>query len=163
MDFVNRGKITNHLILKWGNHSVISRWVIITWTFKKKKTEESFRDAAAEEMKQKQRSKACGVWVRRAWLSTAYPEGGEKVLQEVECKWHLEAENDSKPRARKESGTSILLLCMLSCSVVSNSLQPHGLYPSSVHGIFQARILQLIGTEFCQQPEEAWNRFSSKI
>ena len=37
------------------------------------------------------------------------------------------------------------VLCCLSCSVVSDSLKPHGLYSllgSSVHGILQARILE---------------------
>ena len=39
-----------------------------------------------------------------------------------------------------------LFLCMLSRSVTSTSLQPHGLYPpdSSVHGIFQARLLEWV-------------------
>ena len=39
------------------------------------------------------------------------------------------------------------VLCCVSCSVVSDSLQPHGLYSllgSSVHGILQARILQWV-------------------
>ena len=38
-------------------------------------------------------------------------------------------------------------LCCVSRSVVSNSLQPHGLYSppgSSVHGILQARILEWV-------------------
>ena len=41
-------------------------------------------------------------------------------------------------------------VCVCACSVVSNSLQPHELYPagSSVHGIFQARILEWIAISF---------------
>ena len=37
-------------------------------------------------------------------------------------------------------------VCVCVCSVLSDSLQPHGLYPpaSSVHGIFQARILEVL-------------------
>ena len=38
-----------------------------------------------------------------------------------------------------------------SCSVVPNSLWPHGLYSlpgSSIHGIFQARMLELVATSF---------------
>ena len=41
--------------------------------------------------------------------------------------------------------------CVLSRSVVSNSLRPHGLQPapgSSVHGIFQARILAWVATSY---------------
>ena len=40
----------------------------------------------------------------------------------------------------------VCVRCMCVCSVLSDSLQPHGLYPpaSSVHGIFQARILELV-------------------
>ena len=40
--------------------------------------------------------------------------------------------------------------CMLSCSILSNSLQPHGLQHagSSVHGIFQARILEWISISY---------------
>ena len=36
--------------------------------------------------------------------------------------------------------------CVLSCSVVPHSLQPHGLYPTrlSIHGILQARILEWV-------------------
>ena len=33
---------------------------------------------------------------------------------------------------------------VLSHSVVSDSLQPHALYPSSIHGIFQAKILEWV-------------------
>ena len=38
----------------------------------------------------------------------------------------------------------------VSCSIVSDSLQPHGLYPpgSSVHGILQARILEWVAIPF---------------
>ena len=38
----------------------------------------------------------------------------------------------------------------VSCSMVSDSLQPHGLYPpgSSVHGILQARILEWVAISF---------------
>ena len=43
----------------------------------------------------------------------------------------------------------LMIICcvsMLSCSIVSYSLQPHRVYPpgSSVHGTFQARILECI-------------------
>ena len=40
----------------------------------------------------------------------------------------------------------VCVQCMCVCSVLPDSLQPHGLYPpaSSVHGIFQARILELV-------------------
>ena len=41
----------------------------------------------------------------------------------------------------------VLCFPVLSCSVVSNSLQPHGLYSlpgSSIHGIIQARILERV-------------------
>ena len=40
-----------------------------------------------------------------------------------------------------------------SCSVVSDSLQPHGLYPpgSSVHGIFQAWILEWVAISFSRK------------
>ena len=36
-----------------------------------------------------------------------------------------------------------IMFIFLLCSVVSNSLQPYG-QGSSVHGIFQARILELV-------------------
>ena len=42
----------------------------------------------------------------------------------------------------------ILLLLLLSCSVMSDSLGPHGLPGSSVHGISQARILEWVGISF---------------
>ena len=41
--------------------------------------------------------------------------------------------------------------CVLSCSVVSDSLRPHGLYSppsSSVHGALQAEILEQVATSF---------------
>ena len=49
---------------------------------------------------------------------------------------------------RTTSGNSNQKRHVLSCSVMSNSLQPHGLYStrSSVHGIFQARILERAAT-----------------
>ena len=39
---------------------------------------------------------------------------------------------------------------MLNCSVMSNSLQPHGLHPPgfSAHGISQARILEQVVISF---------------
>ena len=42
------------------------------------------------------------------------------------------------------------LLLLFSHSVVSDSLQPHGLYPtsSSVHGISEARILEWVAISF---------------
>ena len=42
------------------------------------------------------------------------------------------------------------VVCVLSSSVVSNSLQYHGLWPtgSSVHAIFQARILECIAISY---------------
>ena len=45
---------------------------------------------------------------------------------------------------------SLTSLCVFSGSVVSDSLQLHGLYPpgSSVHGIFQARILEWVVISF---------------
>ena len=48
-------------------------------------------------------------------------------------------------------GTQPFLGCALrvSCSVVSNSLRPHGLQPgSSVHGILQTRILEWVAIPF---------------
>ena len=49
---------------------------------------------------------------------------------------------------RTTSGNSNQKRHVLSCLVMSNSLQPHGLYStrSSVHGIFQARILERAAT-----------------
>ena len=50
-----------------------------------------------------------------------------------------------------------------SCSVVSDSLQPHGLYSlpgSSIHGIFQSRILEWVAISFSRrssQPRD-WTR-----
>ena len=38
----------------------------------------------------------------------------------------------------------LIATCMLSCSVMSDFLQPYGLRRSSVHGIFQARILESV-------------------
>ena len=42
----------------------------------------------------------------------------------------------------------VCVWCVCVCSVLSDSLQPHGLYPpaSSVHGIFQAGVLQRVAT-----------------
>ena len=55
----------------------------------------------------------------------------------------------------------LISVCVLSCSVMSYSLQPYGLYPprllcpmdcippgSSVHGMFQARILEWVAVPF---------------
>ena len=44
-------------------------------------------------------------------------------------------------------------LCMYACSVMSDSMWPHGFSPSgsSVHGIFQARILTGMGCHFLPQ------------
>ena len=41
---------------------------------------------------------------------------------------------------------STIVVCVLRCSAVSDSLQPHGLQPpdSSVHGILQARRLERV-------------------
>ena len=55
-------------------------------------------------------------------------------------------------------------LC-LSCSVMSNSLWPHGLYNlpgSSVHGIFQAEILEWVAISFSRgsSPPRAWTCLS---
>ena len=53
-----------------------------------------------------------------------------------------------------------------SCSVVSHFLQPHGLYSpacSSVHGIFQARVLEWVAISFSRgssRPRD-WTRFSA--
>ena len=47
----------------------------------------------------------------------------------------------------------VLCFPVLSCSVVSNSLQPHGLYSlpgSSIHGIIQARILERVAMPSCR-------------
>ena len=45
---------------------------------------------------------------------------------------------------------TILCVCVLSCSVVSNSLRPHGCSPpgSFVHGVFRVRILQWLAIPF---------------
>ena len=51
-----------------------------------------------------------------------------------------------------------------SCSVVSNSLRPHGLYSlpgSSVHGIFQARILEWVATSFSTR--SSWPRDWTRV
>ena len=60
---------------------------------------------------------------------------------------------------------NIELLCVyvvqvFSCSVVSNSLQPHGLYPpgSSVHGILQGRILEWVAIHFSRGSSQPWDR-----
>ena len=47
----------------------------------------------------------------------------------------------------------ILIVLVLSCSVVSDILQPHGLIlaDSSVHGIFQARILEWVAISFSKE------------
>ena len=59
----------------------------------------------------------------------------------------------------------IELLCMYvvqvsSRSVVSNSLQPHGLYlpGSSVHGILQARILEWVAIHFSRGSSQLWDQ-----
>ena len=43
-----------------------------------------------------------------------------------------------------------LFVCVFNCSVMSDSLQPYGLYlsDSSVHGIFQARILEWVAISY---------------
>ena len=41
-----------------------------------------------------------------------------------------------------------LYVCMLSCLVVSCSLQPLGLSPSSVRGIFQVRMLERVAISY---------------
>ena len=46
---------------------------------------------------------------------------------------------------------------MISCSVMFNSLQPHGLYSlpgSSVHRIFQARILEWVAISSSMGPSQ---------
>ena len=45
-------------------------------------------------------------------------------------------------------------VCMLSRSVVSDSLRLHGLY--SIHGIFQARILKLVPISFSRESSRDW-------
>ena len=47
-------------------------------------------------------------------------------------------------------GHSESMFCVLSCSVMSDSLRSHGLQPpgSSVHGIFQVRILEWVTTSY---------------
>ena len=42
-------------------------------------------------------------------------------------------------------------------SIVSNSLQPHGLPGSSVHGILQARILEWAAISFIRDLLDPWN------
>ena len=46
------------------------------------------------------------------------------------------------------------------CSVVSNSLRPHGLYlqGSSIHGIFQARILEWVAISFTRGSSQSRDR-----
>ena len=50
-----------------------------------------------------------------------------------------------KPSVYKE-----ILRVRYACSVVSDSLRPHGLLGSAVHGIFQARILQWVAISLKQ-------------
>ena len=62
----------------------------------------------------------------------------------------------------KELKRELLCVCVVqvfSCSVVSNSLQPHGLYPpgSSVHGILQARILEWVAIHFSRGSSQPWD------
>ena len=45
-------------------------------------------------------------------------------------------------------------VCVLSHSVVSDSLQPHGLPDSSVHGIVQARILGWVAISFSRESSQ---------
>ena len=55
-------------------------------------------------------------------------------------------------------------VCMGACSVMSNSLRPHGLWPpgSSVHGILQARILEWVAISFSRvsSPPRDWTQVS---
>ena len=49
--------------------------------------------------------------------------------------------------------------CLCTCSVVSNSLRPHGLYSlprCSVHEIFQARILEWVAISHCPRVSDAY-------
>ena len=49
--------------------------------------------------------------------------------------------------------------CLCACSVVSNSLRPHGLYSlpgCSVHEIFQARILEWVAVSHCPRVSDAY-------
>ena len=51
-------------------------------------------------------------------------------------------------------------VCLVVCSVVSNSLKPHGLY-CSVHGIFQTRILEWVVTPYFRG--SSWPRVQTCI
>ena len=70
------------------------------------------------------------------------------VLAHNRCSIHLlgECMNDSSLVQLRTS----MCMCVLSHSVMSNSLWSNGLWPpgSSVHGILQARILELVAISF---------------
>ena len=73
------------------------------------------------------------------------------------------ADNTTLMAESEEELKSLLMkVKCVSHPVVSNSLQPHGLYPpeSSVHGIFQARILEWVAVSFSRgssQPrDQTW-------
>ena len=58
-----------------------------------------------------------------------------------------------KQRSSKLTWRKFSIMCVYVCSVVSDSMRPHGLSPpgSSVHGIFQARIITGMGCHFLPQ------------
>ena len=59
-------------------------------------------------------------------------------------------------KVRSDQILNVYTGAVLNCSVMSDSLQPHRLYParlpgSSVHGIFQARILKWLAKVFADE------------
>ena len=78
------------------------------------------------------------------WRRTTSFQKKWKIFQGECPSWFLK----NKQNLYRQS--SVLYCAMLSHSVVSNSSQPHGLYPTrlSVHGISQARILEWVSISF---------------
>ena len=58
---------------------------------------------------------------------------------------------------------SVFVVCVLSLSVLSNSLHPHGLQPTSsfVHGIFQTRIAEWVAITYFRG--SSWHRDQNRI
>ena len=94
------------------------------------------------------REKVVGSFLAGSWMFHPFPAPTTKCQRY--SGWEI------KPQAQH---CAKVLTRMLSCLVVSNSLWPHGLWPTRLlyHGISQARILERVAISFSRGSSQPWD------